>query len=357
MTTPTRERRDWTLLIFIIPIGIIFMLIAGQVAIRLIPIWSINAGMQSKLDPNNLPKQQSGIVQPVLPAILTPLGWLDTFLTPGAGSGDQNAAFPPFVILEPSATPVVTATPPPTTVTSPPTIPVTDSPTVVVTPPVTATKKPPVDTPTPPTPIVTNPPTSTAVPITSTPPILSILLTPPPPELGVNVPPDGNPASILPGTYTVVNISSNPVHVSNTPDGNYDLIFYEATAPGDPTTILLDQISIGISNAADGSSYYQVFNWGDNIPDTNTNVNFNTLPPDPSPLCTHECDNRTIPTSNLYPGASGPDPSTGVLIDVDTAPSAPPAGTYNYLVIVSPLAGAPDPAQVDSVVVTEVPTP
>ncbi|MDO9302454.1 MAG: hypothetical protein Q7T89_13795, partial [Anaerolineales bacterium] len=77
MTTSnsTRERRDWTLLIFIIPIGIIFMLIAGQVAIRLVPIWSINAGMQSNLDPNNLPMQQSGPIQPILPAILTPLGW------------------------------------------------------------------------------------------------------------------------------------------------------------------------------------------------------------------------------------------------------------------------------------------
>jgi hypothetical protein len=81
------------------------------------------------------------------------------------------------------------------------------------------------------------------------------------------------------------------------------------------------------------------------------------LPPDPA--CTDpsapECDNRVIPAADLYPGASGPDPSTGILIDVDTAPSEPPAGTYDYLVIVSP--SGSDPAQVDSVVVEEVPIP
>ena len=52
MITPsTRERRDWTLLIFLIPIGIILMLIAGQFAIRLVPEWSVKAGMQSEPRP------------------------------------------------------------------------------------------------------------------------------------------------------------------------------------------------------------------------------------------------------------------------------------------------------------------
>jgi hypothetical protein len=64
-----------------------------------------------------------------------------------------------------------------------------------------------------------------------------------------------------------------------------------------------------------------------------------------------------IPTSELYtPNAGDPSiPQTGILIDVDTAPGAPPEGTYNYLVIISPLTGGLDPAQVDSVVVAEVP--
>jgi hypothetical protein len=374
MKTSTRERRDWTLLIFLIPIGICLMLIAGQFAVRLVPVWRVNAGMQSKLDPNNLHAQQNIPLQPISPAILTPLGWLDTFLTPGAGgSGDQNIVFPPFVVFEPSATPAVTASPPPTVATTQPspTIPVTTSPTVVVTPSATRTPKPPVDpptstpptstppTPTPPTPTppTPTPPTPTPIPTgyPSTPPVLYALVTPPP-DLGVNTPPNGIPGDIpsgLLGSYTVVNLGVTGVVVSNTPDANYDMIFYESLYG--PGQIALDQISIGISNYSDGSSYYQVFNWGDNIPDTNTNVDTATLPPDPAcTLGAPECDNRVIPTSDLQTDpATGI--STGILIDVDNAPSAPPEGTYNYLVIVSPL--SLDTAQVDTVVVTEVPIP
>jgi hypothetical protein len=155
----------------------------------------------------------------------------------------------------------------------------------------------------------------------------------------------------LPGEYTIIDITSGPLVVSTTPDG-YDLIFYEYIDPINPSSIYLDQIIIGISQNADGSNYYEVFNWGDNIPDTNTNVDTTTLTIDTT--CTvgpPECDNRVIPTADLYPGPSGPAPSTGILINVDTAPSAPPEGTYNYIVIISPISGAPDPAQIDTVVV------
>ena len=234
MTTSTRERRDWTLLIFIIPIGIILMLIAGQIAIRLVPIWSIDAGMQSKLDPNNLPNQQSGVVQPVLPAILTPLGWFDTFLTPGADSGNQNIVFPPFVVFEPSATPAVTLPPPTVATTPPPTIPVTVSPTVVVIPPTTGTQKPPVDGTTavpttatccqqlrqlPTTARANNcradnrranncrADTATATGTPSTPPVTYGTPVTPPSQLGVT--PDGNAGvGIAPGTYTIVNLGT-----------------------------------------------------------------------------------------------------------------------------------------------------
>ena len=135
--------------------------------------------------------------------------------------------------------------------------------------------------------------------------------------------------------------------VSSTPDGYYDLIYYESALGA---TIQLDQIIIGIANDILGSNYYyEIFNWGNNVRDQNTNVDYATLP---AAACTQECDNRVIPTSVLYPG-SGPY-STGILIDVDTAPGAPPPGTYNYLVIISPEGGSWDPAQVDAVVVTEV---
>jgi hypothetical protein len=128
--------------------------------------------------------------------------------------------------------------------------------------------------------------------------------------------------------------------VSGTPDGNYDLIFYEALNPADGTEILLDNIVIGISQ--DGITYYVVFNWGDDNPDTNTNID-STLQP--------EDDNTPIPISDLY--ENGVFPQTGILIDVDTAPAAPPEGTYTYIVILSP--PSTDAAQVDSIVVDEVP--
>jgi hypothetical protein len=354
MTTSTRERRDWALLIFLIPIGVIFMLIAGQFAIRLVPNWSINAGMQSSLDPNNLPKQQNGPVQPILPAILTPLGWFETFLTPGADANDQNILFPPFVVFEPSATPVVT-TNPPTAVTPPPTVPVTDTPIVTASPPVTTTKKPPVDP-------TSTPPTSTPPTVSPSPVPTSITSTPvgipvsAPTDI-VNVPPNGTPSPIVPGTYVILDIGSSPIVVSNTSDGNYDLILYEATytqASGD-VVVLMDQISILISQ--DGIDYYEIFNWGDNAADTNTNVNFNDLPAD----CVQECDNREIPITPIPATGSilYTDPvtgiNTGILIDVDTAPDNPPEGIYKYMIIVSPLSGDLDAAQVDSIVVAEVP--
>jgi hypothetical protein len=359
-STSTRERRDWTLLIFIIPIGIILMLIAGQVAIHLVPIWSIDAGMKSKLDPNDLPNQQSGLIQPVLPAILTPLGWFDTFLTPSVGN-DDDVVFPPFVIFEPTIVkPTATTVAPPTVVTPSRTPPATTTPpTTVVTPTPTSTKKPPVGATNTPTPAPTNTaaptptntpaptPTPTTVPVTSTlPPYVPL---PPtiPIDIGPSATPDGTISAPWPDTYTVINLpvdlGVNGVVVSNAPDGNYDLVLYEAlTTAG--TEINLDQISILISQ--DGITYYQVFNWGDNVPDTNTNLD---------PALQPEVDNAPIPTTDLY----SPDPTntaipqTGILIDVDTAPSNPPEGTYNYLAIISP--PSVDSAQVDAITITEVP--
>ncbi len=93
MRITNRERRDWTLIIFIIPIGIILMMIAGQIAVRIVPQWSVKAGMKSQLDPQTAPKQQVGLIQPVLPEILTPIGWLDTFLTPNSDPGNQILSF------------------------------------------------------------------------------------------------------------------------------------------------------------------------------------------------------------------------------------------------------------------------
>jgi len=340
MITSTRERRDWTLLIFIIPIGVILMLIAGQVAIRLVPIWSVDAGMQSKLDPSNLPKQQSGLVQPVLPAILTPLGWFDTFLTPGAGSDDQNVAFPAFVVFEPSATPAFTSSPPPTVVTPSPIIPVTgtSSPTVVVTPSASGTPKPPVneETPIPPT-IVTTPPTVVPPPIVD-PPVVPPIVVVPPPE-GINIGPGDN-KFVDNIHWLVIDLGLTPIVVSG--DTNYDIVYYEISGCAG---ICMDEVVIGISNDSNGISNFTVFYWGNSAADMNSNVGVVSQ-------TDGETDNQPIVTSVLY----GDPYQTGIAIDVDNSLlSEPPLGSYRYIVITSPTVG--DGLELDAVQVIELPNP
>jgi len=140
------------------------------------------------------------------------------------------------------------------------------------------------------------------------------------------------------------------VVVGITPDNNYDLVFYESQ---NGVSIFLDSIIIGISNSADGNNhYYEVFNWGNGTPDQNSNANVNNLPADPNCPSNTECDNREIPVANLYPT-----PGTGILIDVDSASSNPPPGTYDSVWIISPIGGSSQAAQVDSVQAVEVPIP
>lgn len=361
-----RARRDWTLLIFIIPIGIILMLVAGQIAIRLVPFWSVDAEMRSRVSLDYAPGQQ--LFAPLLPSILTPFEWLNTILTPGTDGYDIVSD---FVILDPSLTPPTSVPPTSTrlqptpastsTPTAYPTItlkptneltfvpqtPATPSPSVTasITPSASATPITPSATAT----ATTPPPKPTRTPIPPPPAYVPI---PPPVDIGVG-PPDGQPGLIAPGSFTIIDIRNNPLIVG-APDGNYDLILNEVRYPQLTGTVIhMDQIIVGLSNSTDGS-YYEIFNWGDHIRDSNTNVDTNFLPIDPScTVVTPECDNREIPLTSLYPS-----PGTGILIDVDTANGAPPEGTYNYIVIISPLVFPPlDNAQVDSLQVTEVPIP
>lgn len=172
----------------------------------------------------------------------------------------------------------------------------------------------------------------------------------PPGAIGTTAP-DNNIGGIADGTYIVIDFSGSPIIVLATPDNFYDLVFYESQLA---SNIQLDHIIIGISNNV-LLGYYEVFNWGNNAPDTNTNANVDTLPADPA--CTTpgtECDNYAIPTNNLYPN-----PGTGILIDVDTAPAAPPPDSYDFIVIISPIItpSSGNGAQVDAIVVTEVPLP
>jgi hypothetical protein len=157
-----------------------------------------------------------------------------------------------------------------------------------------------------------------------------------------------------------MDLGSNPIVVNATPDGNYDLVYYEDENPDGSGEIAMDQVILGISNDPSGNPFYQIFNWGDGVPDANSNVDTTTLG-----VPAAEVDNQTISTGDLYEDpASSPPPSnsqTGILIDVDQAASHPAPGSYQYLVIIAPPASNPnnagDDGQVDSVQVTEVASP
>lgn len=346
MKSKNTERRDWALIIFIVPIGILLIFIVGQIAIQLLVQWSLFANMRSRLNPDDESLRPISLFQPLLPDILTPMAWADVFLTP------DNISFPPFIIIDPGATftpepvtsptsivpsqlPTNTSVPVPTSspvpLPSPTPFDVTDTP--LPPPPPTATPIPPTDTPLPTeTPI----PTATLAGFPSTPPPSGEV--PPPPETGDT--PDDIIGNLGDGAYFVLPLTV-PVTVAGAPDGNYEIVLYEYNNAG---LIFLDFIVVGISQFADANPYYQVFNWYDGIRDTNTIADYAILPPDPLCPVEPECDNRGIPEANLYPY-----PGTGILIDAETAPSAPPPGDYYYIIVYSPPGGSGESAQIDAI--------
>jgi hypothetical protein len=408
MKSTRRERRDLILVILILPIGIVCMLVVGQLAISLLPPWNIAANMGSNVNPNMqyASLQEVRVVEPLLSGIQTQPAWRDTFLTPQAGQDggyivplatfdpsltpspqanvSQTAAVSPTVIASSTPVPTDSATPTSVTVTAtvsgtPPTVTATKTkkpdqtdiaPTstapVTVTVTATATTATPTDTVTVTTTVtatststatvtttVTATTTATATGTTSTPPPGSTKIAPPVQvEIGA---PNGSISWTADNSYYVLNL---PVVVNGPSDKNYDLVYYEMQYPfSSPGYIRMDQVIVGITNDNTGSSYYQVFNWGDGVPDTNTNVDTSVIGVNPA-----EVDNQIIPMTDLHQDSAA-SPQTGITIDVDNAPSNPPPDTYNYVVIVAPPTPPPpapagDGGQTDSVQVTEVsPTP
>ncbi|MCE7860249.1 MAG: hypothetical protein DYG86_10735 [Chloroflexi bacterium CFX2] len=458
-----RERRDWTLLIFIIPIGIFLIIIVGQIAIRLIPIWSVNADMNSNLEPDPNSARPFALLEPILPQILTPMAWMEYYLTPGA-----DVYYPPFLTFSPTAspppteaTPTATEAPPtqatPTETPSPTSTSATGTASPTNTPEET---EPPGGSSTPP-PSCTDPnannqgqplpcaydpttcedpdannqgqplpctydpttcedpnannqgqplpctydpttcedpnannqgqplpctydPTTCEDPnannqgqplpctydppppvcpgahnpdgpepcdygdITTTDPSYTPI-TPAPTQINVGAPPDNtdrfslsNTYQINSGTYVILGLN---VTVEATPDGNYDLAVYEFL---NYDVIYLDWFVVGITNDDTGATYYEVFNWGNGIPDNNSNV--------ADLAAGGELDNEEVDPSQLYDSdGAGPAPQTGILIDVDDGTSGrPPPGTYGFVVIISPTDGV-DAVQVDAVQTVEVP--
>jgi hypothetical protein len=155
--------------------------------------------------------------------------------------------------------------------------------------------------------------------------------------------PDGDIGNVYDGQYVVINLTLSPIIVNGPSDTNYDFVYYELYRPS-TDDIAMDSVILSISS--DGTTYYVVFNWGDGVADDNSNVG------DVTTNTGTEDDNQSISTTELY----GTSPlQTGILVDVDNAPSAPPPGTYQYLAIQAPLAPTTDTTlDVDSVEVIEV---
>ena len=123
------------------------------------------------------------------------------------------------------------------------------------------------------------------------------------------------------------------MNLNLTADGDtaYDLVYYERAAG---SGIYLDWVTIEIG---DGNNWYTIFNWGDDLADTNTNVDFNILP---NPVVPPEPDEREIPSANLWNN------STGVAIDID---SIVPPGTYLYIRFYAPPDNNDNQAEIDAI--------
>jgi len=171
-----KKNREWLILLLLLPLGVMIMCLAGDIALAQPGTWRVEAEMNSALDPYVAMTSESfGRIEAVRAGIMTAPAWMDSFLTPGAEtlitSFDSST---PSISESATASPLATVTlngslTPGTTVTAtliPSSTPYPTS-TIYYPPPSTATKiKPPAPTSTkvkPPAPTKTN----TPVPVNS----------------------------------------------------------------------------------------------------------------------------------------------------------------------------------------------
>lgn len=385
MKISEREMRDLYLLAGIVLAGVVLMFVAGQLAVRVLPSWSVPSDMDSRIDPNSSIQSVSVAVglAPLRSEILTPAVWQRSFLTPLAEEvGPLNEV--PVVVIAPAtqqptqaatsagqSTPVAAAT---ATATPPATPTLFPTNTLIFTFPTwTFTPKPPTATFTRTfTPVNTFTPTATFTPtftasVTSTPthtPSQTATAT------STFTPTATFTASLTPtetltptstytptATYTPITPDATPPQIGTLPDGaggvyvlpegggyltlgivinvpgNY-LIFYERpTASG----IDMDQIIIEISQTGHIGDWYQILYWGDNASDPNVDPNMDSLG------FTFEDDNHPIPAANLY-SANGY--ATGLRIELD---GYVPPGVYHYIRFRAPSGGDGDGADIDAI--------
>ena len=144
----------------------------------------------------------------------------------------------------------------------------------------------------------------------------------------VGTTPDGTVFVLSANGFLTLNLNT----AANGDPGVPDLVYYEQP---EGSGVLLDWVIVQVG---DGTSWFTVFNWGDEVRDTNTNMDYAglTLPPPVGPP-PNEPDQRDILSTDLFM-------STGIAIDLD---SVVPAGNYLYVRFLAP-AGAGD-VQIDAV--------
>lgn len=131
--------------------------------------------------------------------------------------------------------------------------------------------------------------------------------------------PNGTVAQIQCGSYLDIDLGSQRI----TSHPGYDFVDYESYSAA-CGGICLDWVQVDLCDAA-CSSWVTVFNWGDGIPDANTNV--------ASFGADGEDDNEAIPGAALQCNNGF---CTGITIDVDALGPVPPSG-YRYIRIWSPI--------------------
>jgi uncharacterized repeat protein (TIGR01451 family) len=147
------------------------------------------------------------------------------------------------------------------------------------------------------------------------------------PDIG---PPDGTVISPPAGTTTTY-LFTPPIVNDGT--GAPDFVYYELDTG---TGIALDLVIVELST--DGITWTQVFNWGDDLDDTNTNMSLAIIgdggfPADP------EYDDRPIDYVDLYN-------NTGITIDID---SLGLSGSYPWIRFICPAIGTDTSCDIDAI--------
>lgn len=145
--------------------------------------------------------------------------------------------------------------------------------------------------------------------------------------------PDG-PHNILISGSSLTLAFNTPLVVNGHP--SWDLVFYELRIG---SGIGMDWTLIQIG---DGTNWYNVFYWGDGIPDTNSNLNINVIGGT-------EDDNRdlTAPPLYTYTGSAGVF-NTGIVMELD---GVVPNGTYPYIRFIAPPGDLDNGTEIDAVAI------